>query len=111
MSRRVGEVDDKLTDQEVHIIVSKCVRKDAAVLDEISEREKVILYADSLDDLRNLLSSSGVKIISEHPLVKGIVVSGEREKILRLILNDIVKEFDLVRSVRGVEHGGGERSC
>jgi hypothetical protein len=110
MSRRVGEVYDELTDQEINVIISKYVKKDASVLDEISDEGKVVLYSDRLDDLRDLLSSSGVKILSEYPLVGGIVVSGERVKILRLILSDIVKEFDLIRSVRGVEHGSGERT-
>jgi hypothetical protein len=104
----------RLSDKEIHVILSKYVNARAieksleelgekALLEEIPEESEIILYSENLEGLKKLVSESGVKILSEYPLINCVVISGEKEKIFNIILSDLVKEFDIVREVKAVD--------
>ncbi|MCR8473762.1 MAG: hypothetical protein QXR44_04145 [Thermoproteota archaeon] len=70
-----------------------------AILKEIPEEGKVVLYTDDMENMKKLISTSEVEMLSEYPLINGIIVFGQKKKIFRLVLNDLVKEFDIIRKV------------
>jgi urate oxidase len=103
----------KWSDEEIHVIASKYIgmRKkmqlnklnEKAVLNKIPKEGKFILYIKDLESIKRLIFKSGMKILSEYPLINGIVIFGKKEKVFRLILNELVKEFDIVRKVKVVK--------
>ncbi|MBO3832635.1 MAG: hypothetical protein FGF51_04525 [Candidatus Brockarchaeota archaeon] len=106
--------EDELTEEELYKVASKyigarkelfmrfeSVLKEAkAALSEIPEKGKIVLYTNDLENVKKLASASGVDVVSEYPLINGIVVFGEKKKVFRLVLNDLVKEFDVIRKVK-----------
>jgi hypothetical protein len=103
-----------LNDQEIRAIISKYVgtRTKGKLTGELDERAfhlafpeegKFVLYAKDLEALKKLISESDVKMLDEYPMINGMVVFGKREKIFGIVLNDLVKEFDIIRKVKAVD--------
>lgn len=107
--------EDELTEEELYKVASKyavarkklsmipenMLKEARDVLDEIPEKGKIVLYTnDDLESVKKLVSASGVDVVSEYPLINGIVVFGEKKKVFRLVLNDLVEEFDIIRKVK-----------
>lgn len=88
----------KLTEK----IIVKCKGEALSLLNGTSVSTELVLYSNAYEEMLEEARRGGLDIVVKIPLVKAIVVRGERDKLFNLLSLDIVETADTPRKVKAL---------
>jgi len=101
----------QITKEIINMLVSKfsdkrlieSLKNPEELIEKIPEEGKFALYSEKVDELRELLSNEGIEVVSTYPIINCIVIKTTRNKLINLVINELVSEFDVIRKVEALE--------